>query len=537
VPVEVSRARLQVDADGLPPGKHTVLLSAADRDGRTVTARVPLWVEDRPFSWDGALIYQVVLDRFASSTGELAGADIADRHGGDLAGLTTVVESGYFDELGVDALWISPLYRNPEGRWAGSDGHTYTGYHGYWPISTDEVEPAFGTADDVHALVQAAHARGIRVVLDVVLNHVHEEHPYRVDHAADGWFHENPDCICGNYDCPWDSQIRTCWFTEYLPDLSWSHPDVPGTVVDDTLWWAETFDLDGFRVDAVPMMDRGAVRELSYQVRQRLDQGPTRFFLLGETFTGPGDYTTIARNLGPWALDGQFEFPILWALRAFVAWGSSDATDLEAVIAESEALWEGSGAVMSPFVGNHDMSRFLSEAAGHDTTRPWDSAPPQPTDDRAFDKLLMAQALVLSLPGAPVLYYGDELGLAGANDPDNRRPMPTEHSEAQVRVHDAIARLGRARRCSEALRTGARVPLLADGPLYAHLRTTGADSAVVVLNASDAATTVSLPDAAGLTWDAVSGQADLDPHALSIPPWSARVLLPTTIQECAERAR
>jgi len=536
-----SDGRIELHTAGLAPGKHTVLIQADDRDGQRASLQVPLWVEDVPFSWDDAVIYQLITDRFATTDGELPAHspdEIGDRMGGDLTGLTTVIESGYFADLGVNALWISPVYDNPEGHWVGVDGKLYQGYHGYWPVSEDAIEPAMGSEAELHALLDAAHARGIRVLLDVVPNHVHSEHPWYQDHAEE-WFHLEPDCVCGNYDCPWSTDIETCWFTEYLPDLALEDPAVLELVMDSTVAWAERFDFDGFRVDAVPMIPRAAVRDLIWRLGQ-LEQGPTRFYTLGETYTG-SDYGAIRTNLGPFGLDGQFEFPILWAMRDLIAWGGGDAGALEDTIATSEASWEGSGAIMSPFAGNHDMTRFLSEAAGDNTAQAWDDPPADPDSDEPYQKLVMAQALVLSLPGAPVLYYGDEYGLPGAGDPDCRRPMRFELDIRESWTLERVQRLGRARACVTALRRGERIPLLADGPLYAHARDAGDGApALTLLNASDEArtATVALPDDLALDGgsfhDAVEAEGSwsfASDRTLSVdlPPWSARVLISDSI--------
>ncbi len=535
--------RIELSTTGLPAGKHTVIVQATDRDGRSASMRVPLWVEERPFSWEDAVIYQLITDRFADAQGELPAhspTQIGSRLGGDLAGLTLVVESGYFEDLGVNVLWISPVYDNPEGEWVGLDGQLYEAYHGYWPVSEDEVEPAMGSEAELHALLTAAHARGIRVLLDVVPNHVHSEHPWYQEHA-EAWFHQSPDCVCGNYDCPWSTDIETCWFTEYLPDLALEDPAVLERVMDSTVAWAERFDFDGFRVDAVPMMPRAAVRDLVWRLGA-LEHPGVPFFTLGETYTGD-DYGAIRENLGPFGLDGQFEFPILWALRELIAWEGGDAAQLEATIAASEAAWDGSGAIMAPFVGNHDMPRFISEAAGDNTAQAWDDPPADPDRDLPFQKLVMAQALVLSLPGAPVIYYGDEIGLPGAGDPDCRRPMRFDLDIRQGWVLERMQRLGRGRACSAALRRGERVPLLAEGPAYAHLRDAGDGlPAITMLNASDGDLTLRLviPDTvaldAGAFHDLVEGEGAWSVASdrsleLTLPAWSARVLIPDT-QAC-----
>ncbi|MFH1468087.1 MAG: alpha-amylase family glycosyl hydrolase [Pseudomonadota bacterium] len=480
--------RITVKASGLAPGKHTVQVQAGG-----ASLRVPLWVEERPWTWSDAVIYQVITDRFAGDDGPLPTLPPdgpGGRAGGTFAGLTAALESGYFADLRVNVLWLSPVYANPTGWWEGIDGHLYEAYHGYWPASASAVEPAMGGEEELRALITAAHARGVRVLFDVVPNHVHEEHPWYTEHAAD-WFHRDPDCVCGDYTCPWHSDIESCWFTPYLPDLALEEPTVRREVMASTAAWGARFDVDGFRVDAVPMMPRAAVRELIWQL-SALEQGPSRFYTLGETYTG-ADTGAIRANLGPFGLDGQFEFPVLWALRDYLAWGAADAAALEATIARSEAAWAGSGSVMAPFVGNHDMPRFLSEAAGQDTSDPWGHPPALPLDHAPFARLVAAQALVLTLPGAPVIFYGDEVGQPGASDPDCRRTMPFDLTDEQAWTLARVQRLGQARACSLALRRGARVPILAEGPVYAHLRDAGDGApALTVLNASTEARALTL---------------------------------------------
>lgn len=553
-PVQARRprgaGRVRLSAEGLAPGKHRLTVRATDRAGRDRALQIPLWVEDQPFSWEGALIYQVLVDRFAGDQGALgpvpAGDDqIARRQGGTLQGLLQVLQSGYFEDLGVDALWLSPLTDNPDGVWEGRDGHTTDSYHGYWPTSPDprDIEPALGDADDLRALVAEAHARGLRVILDVVPNHVHEEHPYWAEHRDDGWFHLNPDCICGETTCPWSEAIQTCWFTDYLPDIAWEHPDAAAAQVADAVAWVDEYDLDGLRVDAVPMMPRAALRALVWGLRQGRDDRLAPIFTVGETFTGADGASDIAWNLGPNGLSGAFDFPGLWAIRDFSAWGSGDALALDEALGAARAVWAGSGAVMSPFVGNHDLSRFLSEAAGDDLSDPWDHPPAQPSDRAPFQKLLQAQALALSSPGAPVIYYGDELGLAGANDPDCRRTMVFDEalSANQRWTLQRSQRLGQARRRSLALRRGAVETLLADGPVYATRRDAGDGCpAILVINGSDETVAAAVPSPASTVnqftlpssqyFDVIEEEGPFLVAQgllnLSLPPWSARLLLP-----------
>ncbi len=532
-------------ATTLPPGKHTLRVEAADGDGAVTEPLIlPLWVEDEPFDWEDALLYQVVVDRFADADGSVtdpgAPADaIGLRHGGDLLGLRAALEDGYFDGLGVNALWISPMYANPAGTWPGADGRDYDGYHGYWPIAPREVDPRFGGEEALDELVAAAHARGVRVLMDVVPNHVHTEHPYWTERASDDEVNGDGSCVCGSADCPWDEFIESCWFTPYLADLDLRRGDVLQRQVDDVAWWVERFDLDGVRVDAVPMMPRSGTRALVYELRRRFERGATELYIVGETFTGSSGWSSIQRYLGPYGLDGQFDFPVMWALRDTLAHGNGSMVELSATVAESQWAWAGPDAQMAPFVGNHDVTRFLSEAAG-DTGHAWDDPPPPPEDDEPYRRLVLAQAMALTLPGVPTIYYGDEIGLPGAGDPDNRRAMrfgdQLSPDEAWTLAQMSI--LGQARACLPALRRGSWDELLADDDVLAALRHAGDRlPALVLVNRAGepAERTIPIPATAiggesGDFVDILSGQRVRVRHGaterLTIPPLSAMVLVP-----------
>ena len=536
---------LTVTATTLPPGKHTLRIEAGDRDGvATEPLFLPLWVEDQPFRWADALLYQVVVDRFADEGGSVVDPDapadaIGLRHGGDLFGLIAALEDGYFDALGVNALWISPMVLNPDGTWPGADGREYEGYHGYWPIAPREVDPRFGGEAALDELVTAAHERGVRVLMDVVPNHVHTEHPYWTERAADDEYNGDGSCVCGSPDCPWDEFIDSCWFTPYLADLDLRRNDVLQRQVDDVAWWVERFDLDGVRVDAVPMMPRSATRALVHELRRRFEAGPTELYIVGETFTGSSGWTSIQRYLGPYGLDGQFDFPVMWSLRETLAHGNGSLVDLTNSIGESQHAWSGPDALMAPFVGNHDVTRFLSEAAG-DTGHAWEDPPPPPADDEPYRRLVLAQSVALTLPGVPTIYYGDEIGLPGAGDPDNRRPMRfgDQLSEHESWTLEQVARLGQVRACLPSLRRGAWTSLLADDDAMAFLRHAGDGApALTLINRSDGPIerTVPIPAAAiggesGDFIDVLGGQGVRVRHGaterLTIPAHSAMVLVP-----------
>lgn len=485
---EGAAARVIVAATALPPGKYTVTIRARDSAGRDAapvraSAFVTAAAAPTPALGDG-LVYHLVVDRFRGPAGALGPPRTPGaRAGGTLDGVRAAVEAGYFDALGVTTLWLSPVYQNPPGTWTGRDGRSYEAYHGYWPAQPRAVEERLGGAAALDALVAAAHARGLRVLIDAVPNHVHDSHPYYQDRsrrapavaaapdpAAASWFNDGPaSCVCGSPGCGWGERLEDCWFDRYLPDLNWRSGAVLEGGAADLGWWMERFDLDGLRIDAVPMMPRAATRRIARVVRQATARGGLDGLLLGETYTGPGDYgrAEIRAFLGQRhdGLDSQFDFPLMWALRDVIARGARGFDALEQELAAGERAFAGSGAAIAHILGNHDTSRFLSEAAGDAGADPW-LGPPQPTAEAPYRLHLLGLAAILTLPGLPVLYYGDEVALAGAGDPDCRRVLPDvlaarpPLSAPQAQVLEGARRLGRLRRCASALRRGQRRPLL-----------------------------------------------------------------------------
>lgn len=533
--------RFVLRGEGFPRGKHTFRIEAEDTSGLAAVAPGTVaWIQPVAKQWEDGILYQVVVDRFRGDGGvALAPPGTPGlRAGGTFDGVRAALESGYFDELGVSALWLSPVNENPPGLLEGRDGQMYEAFHGYWVLRSREVEPKQGGDAALRALIEAAHARGIAVLFDFVPNHLHEDNERYVAHAGQGWFNDGPAaCVCGiDPGCGWGERLLDCWFAPYLPDVRWQSEGSMRETLEDLRFWMREYDADGFRLDATPMMPRLASRRMTAVLRE--EYAPRRgLFSIGEVYTGPGESGTDQINyfLGPHGLDAAFDFPLAWAVRDVIAAEKGGFFDVEAVLEYTESTLAGSGSTLGVMVDNHDMPRFLSEASGDGGSDAWNSPAKVPDDPRPYEKLRAALGLVMALPGLPVLYYGTEVGLEGGSDPDNRRVLPDEASLSGPRraVLDTARSLGKLRRCSEALRRGDRTSFLATKRTYGFTRSAPGESAVVMVSTEAETAQIVPPLAAvpaGTYADALTGELFEVGGGTQIPvePFTFRILLPET---------
>lgn len=544
---DATTGRLSLRRQGLKPGKHRVKVTAVDAQGREAAPLfLPFWVEAEKFRWESGAMYFAFTDRFrnADPTNDAPTPDvdpIANYQGGDFAGITQAIEDGYFDSLGVKTIWISPVDENPDGRFIGTFDKYYSGYHGYWPSKPRTPQRRFGSMEELRSLTDAAHARGIRVLADLVLNHVHEEHPYFKEHIQDGWFNQANACVCGTDKCAWDDVPLTCKFTPYLPDYNWRSQKMVDQFVADTLWWLEEADFDGFRMDAVKHIEQTAARTLRGKLRELTEMSGTDFYLVGETFVGANERDKIVKYVSPDQLDGQFDFPLYWPLREAFAAGQG-LERVEGAVAENERFY-APGTINSPFLGNHDVPRFISAAADQikndQPDQAWSNRPPERvTDANAFQKAKYAFAFLLTQPGVPLIYYGDEVGLPGVGDPDNRRMMRfgTQLASQEQSLLEFVQKLGQARVANKALQVGARRLLRVEADLYAYQRDTeDGQGAIIAINrgASERTLVVGLQGgiaaATGSYTDVFSGRTVTlsgTETRLTLPPRSVSVFVP-----------
>ena len=488
--------------------KATLVFTIENEFGASLPLYVPLWVSKQGWQWRDAALYFAFTDRFANGNidndgpSDCTDTPLTDWNGGDFSGIRQKVEDDYFTDMGINVLWLSPVIDNPNGCYDGSlPGVSYTAYHGYFPLDITTTEDHFGTLQELVQLVDSAHSRGIRVIVDFVGNHVHSECLLWQEHGADGWFHSFNSCQPN-----WDKPIE-CWFQPYLPDLDYTNDQVVELMTDNAVWWVMATGVDGFRVDAVKHMVHNFMYTLRWKLARHVETTDVVFYMVGETFMGKWGggtgmaETVIKEYVNPGELNGQFDFPFYWELLETVGRDEGDFEQFAQFLVESDGFY-GPDALMASFMGNHDVPRFISHAAG-DIADLWGNgskeqgmtAPPeQPEAKEPYDRAALALGLLFTLPEIPLVYYGDEVGLAGAGDPDNRRVMPWDGLNAhQMELLDFARSVGKIRRDNAPLRRGTLGILAASQDLLAFKRTWQGQALYVVANRQAGATEASVP--------------------------------------------
>jgi len=404
-----------------------------------VTARAQLTRDDK----EAQVIYFALLDRFYNGspsrqtpanqeTGIHAKLNF---HGGNIKGLHKKLKEGYFADLGINTIWISPVVQNPQYAEQKNE-HKCAGYHGYWPLNSHEIDARFGSDTQFHAFILEAHQNKINVILDYVANHVHEKNPIILEHPDWQTPLNLPD---GSKNIGrWETERFTTWFEEFLPTLDYSKPEVIEHMTDIALDWVQKFNIDGFRHDATKHIQtefwRTLTRKLKEQYALPLNK---RFFQIGETF---GGREMLKSYVNSGLHDGQFSFNLYYEARSAFLYENVHFEKLSTCLRQ-ELQSFGCHHVMGNISGNHDMPRFISYAgedlwmnqnaehegwARHITVK----------NPIGYSKLVLLHAFNCTIPGIPVIYYGDEIGMAGGGDPDNRRPMKftglSEHEQSTL---------------------------------------------------------------------------------------------------------
>lgn len=339
-------------------------------------------------SWDDAVLYFVILDRFAD--GDPTNNQDVDRngpgsfHGGDLTGLLANIDE--ISDLGCTALWITPVQQQVPG-YVSSVGFFDWGYHGYWADDFYAIDPRFGTEAQLTELVEACHARGMKVLLDVVYNHCGYESRYIMEKGRD-WLRFGS--YCG------DDDLTSC--LSGLPDFKTDNPEVREYLLEAQLGLAERTGIDGFRLDTVKHVEHDFWTLHRERSRERLGDD---FFLIGEVWGA--DNKVMEPWFEPDEMDAGFDFSFQGSSIGFVM-GRGRPVAFNRYLDLREPVRDG-----------HFVSHYLSS---HDT----DGAILTLEGDGELFK--MCAALQMTAKGIPCVFYGEEVGREIGTWPANRSDMP-----------------------------------------------------------------------------------------------------------------
>jgi glycosidase len=438
---EVSRYRIRVHLrDSKPPP-----MWASDSDPRpggqefAVEAGSPPppdWARD-------AICYHVMVDRFARPGENLAPpGDSTALYGGTLDGVRERLD--HIAGLGCNVLWLSPVHKSPS-------------HHGYDHEDFLEVEPRYGGDGALVRLVEAAHSRGMRVLLDFVPNHTGRGH-----HLFRDAIEKDGDASGYYRFWQWPHYYRCFFDVISLPELDTGNRQVQQHLVRAAQHWLTAYGADGIRCDHVSGVDPAFWIEL----RRGLREVRPEPLILGEA-TGTTDW--LARYAG--RLDAIFDFDLAYYMRHALARGNMKALGFAEWLDQHDFALPG--LIRANLLDNHDMNRFVWMAAGN------------------VERVKLAATLLLTLPGMPVIYYGTEVGLSQRHDgvvENAEARLPMLWGDDQNRdLLEHFQRLGRMRAESLALRRGERRTVLADSDVFAFARTSGDETVMVALNFSEQA--------------------------------------------------
>ena len=438
------------------------------------------------------IMYSLMIDRFfdgnSNNTRKLNSPHVlpkVDYFGGDLEGILAKIKSGFFNNLGINTIWLSPITQNPNDAWGQfTDPYTkFSGYHGYWPIFVTKIDDRFGNEKILRELLSEAHSRDINVILDYVANHMHIDSPTLKEHPDWTTSPVTPDGR-PNFEL-WDEFRLTTWFDKHIPSLDLEKKYVYEPMTDSALYWMTNFDFDGFRHDATKHIPEVFWRRLTKKIKESLPG--KNIYQIGETYGSPSLISSYVRN---GMLDGQFDFNVYDSFIWSIINKDGSFYNVDKTLQESLRTY-GYHNLMGYITGNHDRPRFISLAGGavspdEDWKRAGWKREIGVGDSSSYRYLSILHAFILTIPGVPTIYYGDEYGDPGANDPDNRRWMRfNNYNELESGVLENFIELSKFRRSSMPLLYGDYIPLSTDDQTLVYMRVYMGKVVIIAINKSN----------------------------------------------------
>lgn len=436
------------------------------------------------------VIYLIFADRFCDgnpsnntigdSLDQFTSADLDGRKGGDIEGIISKLD--YLKGLGVTALWITPMLEN----------NMWMSYHGYAATDLYKIDPRFGDSVLYIKLVDEAHKRNLKIILDHVSNHIGINHYWVKNPPAKDWLNGSPNNFIPAFhdkmaflDLHGDSSIikfhQQGWFTDYMPDLNQSNPFLKNYLIQNTLWWIEYAGIDGIREDTYPYNDQ---KYSSYWAEAILAEYPD-FNIVGEIWQGTpsiiSGYQTnspVRRSEYDSNLPSVTDFALCDAIRFYLS-GEKNIYPVYETIAQDIVYSNPDNLLV--FFDNHDIERAMLVAKGN------------------IDKFKIALDLVLFARGIPVFFYGTEIGIfGGEKHGELRQPFPggfvgdernafneKERTEAEKEIFNYLQELLRLRKNYPVLSKGKLRHIYPADNIYFLIKELGDESAVVIINSSE----------------------------------------------------
>ena len=488
-------------AENVRPGKYDLRIVSDKGNASFVFAvfqPLPRLGNYQGFSQDD-VIYFVFTDRFAdgdpTNNDPARSKGLYDRskgrhyHGGDLQGV--IDKLGYIKSLGATAIWTTPVYDNADVEDTlevyPPEMPTTTGFHGYGAIDFYAVDEHLGDMAKLKEFVRKAHQAGFVVLQDQVVNHTGPYHPWAKDPPTPTWFNGTVEDHIPNNWQKWtamnpraSAQTKRSnidgWFIDILPDLNQNDPEVERYLIQNSLWWMAQTGFDGIRMDTLPHVPRSFWAKWSAAVHREFPKS----VILGELFDSDPVLLSFFQK-GRRGHDGidagidtLYDFGLFYPLRNAFAQGKP-LREVSQMFAR-DWIYPRSDVLVT-FLGLHDMPRFMHEPGA--TTA----------------GLKLAQTLIMTSRGTPLLYYGDEIAMPGGPDPDNRRDFPggfpgdkrnaftaAGRTAEENDVWNHLAKLGELRKQYKALRRGQTLDLYDGDQQIAYARYNDGEAVIVVIN-------------------------------------------------------
>lgn len=378
-------------------GKKTLPIVVTDQYGNEYSTSVQVEVTARTrknakdFDWDESVIYFMVTDRFfdgnesnnTASGAKTYGKDNAGLyHGGDFAGITQKLD--YLEDLGINTIWITPIVENIPGVTVtdtGKEDVPYNAaYHGYWASDFTKLNPTLGTEEEFQTLIDQAHSRGIRIMVDIVVNHA------GYDTEFGNMIRSGDDVVSGSDQK--DSLSN-------LPDFRTEDPAVSAQLVKWQTQWVKDFGIDYFRVDTVKHVENDTWAEL----KNALTEVDSDFKMIGE-YAG-GGYASNGNTLGTGEMDSDLDFDFNDQATNFV---KGNISSVESFLTSRNSVLNNT-YMTGQFLGSHDEDGFKKKLLDGGMA-----------EDAATAASMVAASLQITAKGQPVIYYGEEIGLTGLNN-------------------------------------------------------------------------------------------------------------------------